>query len=779
MVGPSLLPSLADVILRWRRHRFVIAADIEKMYRQILVHPQDRDLQRIIWRRRPEDELEEFQLNTVTYGLSSAPFLAMRTLRQLAIDESVRYPIAADALQRDVYMDDVLSGTTTLEEAQELQLQLSGLCRAGGFPLRKWSANDAAILSGIPEEHLAQREARAWQLNEAHSTLGLRWHPRTDDFSFTTSSISVVTFTKRSVLSLMARLFDPLGWLAPTVVGAKIAVQSTWLQGLAWDEPLDDVLAGYWRRFQDELPLLEAVRVPRWIGLSAMEDSMELHGFADASERAFAAVLYLRRRTGRSWRTTLLAAKTKVAPIKQVTLPRLELCAAVLLTRLATHLRTTLGLERTPLHCWTDSTVTLGWIKGHPTRWKTYVANRVAEIQTSAPDALWHHVPGSDNPADCASRGLSPGSLVRHELWWRGPPWLSAEVSAWRSYIDDQNKELPERRTLTFTTAITEPHEEEPGELLRFSSWHRLLRVTAWCRRWLRLRGNAGATGPASAQDEVGGTLSAMELEEARRLWIRRVQALKFKAELDALRQGRALKSSSKLTSLNPFSDAQGLLRVGGRLKHSLLNWDECNPVILPADSHLTRLVLEACHRRALHGGVQLTLSLARQLYWVPRGRALAKQVIQRCIACLRWRAVTPQQLMGSLPRERVTLGRPFLNTGVDYAGPIQLRTTKGRGHRSYRAFVVVFVCLSTRAVHLEVVSDYTADAFLAALRRFVSRRGLCNTIWSDCGTTFVGADRQLRDFRREQPRTTADHRRTCFRADPVAIQPTSSAAFR
>ncbi|XP_029674527.1 uncharacterized protein LOC115242403 [Formica exsecta] len=152
--------------------------------------------------------------------------------------------------------------------------------------------------------------------------------------------------------------------------------------------------------------------------------------------------------------------------------------------------------------------------------------------------------------------------------------------------------------------------------------------------------------------------------------------------------------------------DPQGILRVGGRLKHSLLAYDERHPVILPGSSHLTRLIIEACHRRTLHGGVQLTLGSIRQQYWIPRGRQLVKEVIRWCVTCIRWRAASQQQIMGDLPRLRVTPARPFLSTGVDYAGPIQLRTTKGRGHRVYKAFIAVFVCLSTKAVHLEVVSD-------------------------------------------------------------------------
>ncbi|XP_029160236.1 uncharacterized protein LOC114932248 [Nylanderia fulva] len=169
--------------------------------------------------------------------------------------------------------------------------------------------------------------------------------------------------------------------------------------------------------------------------------------------------------------------------------------------------------------------------------------------------------------------------------------------------------------------------------------------------------------------------------------------------------------------------------------------------MIIPAASWLTRLVIDSCHRRTLHGGVQLTLGLLHLRFWVPRGRTTVKQQLHRCVTCTRWRAATPQPQMSNLPRDRVTPTRPFLSTGSDYAGPILLRTSKGRGHRAHKGYIAVFVCFWSKAIHLEVVSDYTSEAFIAALRRFVSRRGLCAEIYSDCGTTFIGADRTLRSL--------------------------------
>ncbi|KMQ88090.1 hypothetical protein RF55_12480 [Lasius niger] len=735
--GPNLLPVLADVVMRWRRHRYVFIADVEKMYRQIMVHPEDRDLQRILWRRKEEIE---YRLNTVTYGLACAPYLAIRVLRQLATDDECKFPLGAEALRRDIYMDDVLTGASSLEVGCRLQEQISSLCMAGGFPLRKWAANHGSLLKGVPLEHRLQLSADALLPSVEHSVLGLRWSPATDDFALTVRRSTGVPPTKRTILSQTARLFDPLGWLAPILIRAKLIIQATWLQQLEWDAPLADEEAATWATLEEELPLVEQIRVPRWFR-GDPASRVEVHGFSDASEQAYAAVVYLRVIEVGLPHISLVKAKTRVAPLKRISLPRLELCTVALLAKLAEHVRTTLSLDASPVFLWTDSTVTLSWIHGHPAKWTTFVANRVAEIQRTNQDAKWRHVPGRINPADCASRGVSPRELLEHPLWWRGPSFLLEDSAAWPADPGlPHSTELPERRT---AKCLASCGTREPEELARFSSLRRLLRVSAWIWRW-RMRcasfPNQGVTAPTQPM-----SLGPEELDCALTRWIRVAQAVALHTELKDIRAGHSVSGRSLLRKLTPEIDAEGILRVGGRIKHAQLDFDQRHPIILPSDSRITYLVIDAAHRRTLHGGAQATLAAIRQRYWIPRGRQLVRRFIHRCLPCVRWRAATPQPLMGSLPRARVTSSRPFLHTGVDFAGPIWLRTSKGRGHKAYKAFLSVFVCFSSRAVHLEVVSDYTADAFIAAFRRFVARRGVCQAVYSDCGTNFVGADKQLR----------------------------------
>ncbi|XP_071576379.1 uncharacterized protein [Temnothorax nylanderi] len=683
LVGANLLPALADVLMRWRWHRYAFVTDIEKMYRQILIHQDDRKYQCILWRCTLLALVCVYWLLTVTYGLACAPFLAIRTLRQLAHDEQSRYPQGASTLLEDTYVDDVVSGANTLSDAIAKQTQLRGLCTAGGFPLRKWAANCDEVLSGIPPEHRLHHEPHSWE-NDSFSTLGLLWHPSEDTFAFAIHPRPVPEFTKRRVLAETARLFDPLGWLAPVVIRAKILIQSAWLQRLDWDDPLPVADAHCWRGFLEELPLLSRLRVNRWLDSGDENAQVELHGFADASERGYAAAVYLRITRDGTVTLHLLAAKSKVAPVKQVTLPRLELTAADLLTSLTCHARATLRLFTAPTVLWSDSQVTLKWIRGHASRWKTYVANRVARIQLKLPDAQWRHVPGRDNPADCASRGIAPGELMDHPLWWTGPAWLREDRSRWPCEGPEMpDTEPPEQRVGTHVAA--EKVEAEPEMLLRFSSLHRLLRVTAWCTRWRR-----------TASRTTALSLQSNEIDDALLLWLRVVQALHFANEITALSANRTVSLRSSLASLSPFLDDHGVMRV-----HPLASHDSST-----AD--------------------------------------------------------------GQSSKRRVTPARPFLRTGLDYAGPILIRTSKGRGHRAHKAFIAVFVCLCTKAVHLDVVSDYTTEAFLAAFRRFISRRGLCEELFSDCGTNFVGADRALKELLRA---SSADGRRLAHAAATEGIK--------
>lgn len=297
-----------------------------------------------------------------------------------------------------------------------------------------------------------------------------------------------------------------------------------------------------------------------------------------------------------------------------------------------------------------------------------------------------------------------------------------------------------EKRSAQVLT-VTSSQDLQPWDLLsRYSDLNaKLLRTTATCMRVAdRFKQLVLLSNP----------LSVCEIDKARLFWIKHIQQLYFKQEINLLSQDASLPNSSSLTRLTPFIDANQLLRTGGRLQHSNLSEDSKHLLLLPKQSLLTTLIIKDAHLKTLHGGTQITLTYLRQNYWIVGGRISVRSFIIKCVVCTRYRQKRAQQLMGQLPSQRVTPTiRPFLNSGVDYAGPFFLKTWKGKNARQYKAYIAVFVCYSTSAVHLELVTDYSTDAFIAAYKRFAARRGICSTLSSDCGTNLIGADKELRNL--------------------------------
>lgn len=737
LIGPKLQDDLFRIILRFRRHLVAMTADIAKMYRQVRVHPEDQQFQKIVWREDPKDDIQDWLLTTVTYGMAAAPYLAIRSLRQLAVDEYISFPNACKVVLSDFYVDDMITGCDNVNEAIELQAELRMLLSRGGFELRKWSSNNTKILVLIPVDDRESKLPLNLSDDSAVNALGLHWYPSSDSFGFQVKLPNLGgPITKRSILSTVARLFDPLGFLSPTIVLAKIMLQQLWTAGVTWDEEVSSDIAEKWLNYRNTLSNLEALRIPRWIGIRR-EQKCQIHAFCDASESAYGAVVYARSESADGTvAIQFITAKTKVAPIQQITVPRLELCAAVLLSKLLAYVGSTLNLEEMDYYAWSDSQVVLAWIRKLPRQWKTFVANRVSFIQSSTSPDRWRYVPSASNPADCASRGVMPSDLAPHPLWFNGPEWLKKDASCWPEMIPAAKveTEVDEKPSVTVLSATTITNW---SLLDRYSDLRTLRRVTAYVLRFVWNAKNG------KSKRKIG-LLSTSELKKALHFWIKRDQRSEFSAELKCCRDGSNLPKKSRLNGLIPFIDKDGLLRVGGRVKSANIPVGEAHQIILPDKSILTNLIIADNHIKLLHGGVQLMLGYVRNKYWILNARSRMRQYIHRCMKCYRQKPKPCQQLMGDLPPERVTPSRPFLRTGVDYAGPILVKNSTGRGSRTSKAYICLFVCFSTKAVHLETVSDMTTKAFLAAYRRFTARRGHCADMFSDCGTYFVGAQREL-----------------------------------
>ncbi|GFX53013.1 integrase catalytic domain-containing protein [Trichonephila clavipes] len=420
--GGVIQDDLFSLLVRFRKHIYAFTADIRQMYRMIDVDVSQRPLQRILWKGDVNEPVKVYQLNTVTYGTASAPFLAMRTLKQISIDEGENFPLAASVLCDDFYMDDVLSGANSLEVAKTLQHQLIDILQTAQMSLHKWCGNTSELIPTTEKEY-------DFASPEEIKTLGIAWKSKTDCFNFKVEVERNAHPTKRSVLSIIARLFDPLGLLGPVITKAKIFMQQLWTLQIDWSERLPEKEASEWKEFVRSLVALNGINIERCIVIPNAE-VIELHGFCDASERAYGAAIYTRSiNPDGEIKVKLVASKSRVSPVKQVTMPRLELCSAVLLAKLMHKVKRALRMDITSVFFWTDSTIVLSWMKNESRNLKTFVANRVVIIQELTELNKWHHVPSEQNPADIISRGLDPEKIQRSELWWFGPAFLESVFS--------------------------------------------------------------------------------------------------------------------------------------------------------------------------------------------------------------------------------------------------------------------------------------------------------------------------------------------------------------
>lgn len=730
LIGPVVQRDLVAKILRFRSHPFVFSCDIEKMYRQILMHPEDQPLQLFVWRDSQDDPLQYFQLTTVTFGQASAPFTATRTLVKLARDSLDQFPLASRILINDTYVDDLHFGTETVEELLAGCRELNTALATAGFSARKYVSNVPVLTKYLPVEITSK--------NEEIKFLGIIWNSRTDTLRYSAPQFrDLEMLTKKELLSDISGIFDPMGWVQPIVILAKILMQSLWILKLQWTEQMPADLMEQWRAVANSLAKISQLTIPRWTNLLVGETA-DLHGFCDASQKAYGAVIYLRTKSG----VQQLIAKSRVAPLTNTTIPRLELKGAVLLADLFDRVRSSMGDLKLSCTGWSDSRVVLHWIKGAPSKWQPFVRNRTHLIRESISPENWEYVKSADNPADLVSRGCTFEEMTGTSMWQNGPDWLPTwiKLDQERPAATEEEEEAIRQETLkikVMCTVVCQREKKELDDLLeRWSSWYKVCRIVGYMRRFLA---NSRRPHQRNGHDH----LTTEELKSAEICVVIHMQYNFFEHEIRRLNAGKLVSKTSKLRSLSPFIDSEGLLRVGGRLQRSLLPFDEKHPMILNYQPVLDSLI-KRHHIAVCHGGPALTLGNLRRRFWIVNGTQVVKKWIRSCLVCHRSRPKLMQQLMASLPPARISLTKSFMHSGVDFAGPITLKAEVGRGSRNYKGYIAVFICLATKAIHLEVVSSLSADSFMAALRRFVGRRGPVGHMYSDNGTNLVGVFRQL-----------------------------------
>ena len=398
------------------------------MYREILLSPVDRPLHRFLWRRELTQPWQDYEMQRVTFGVTSSPYMAIKTLFQVATDFGQSYPEAQGAIRESFYVDDFFGGADTEQEAVLLRKQLNMILTKGGFTLKKWRSSSPLVLDSIPSE--LKELLPDQKLLDSHSAcypkaLGLVWDSRKDEMA-THVDVSVgYSTTKRGLASDIAKTFDVMGWLSPVILESKTLYRSLWQKHIGWDQQIPSECQLQHKRWREELPLLAGIRLPRHYYQGRKPLDVSLHGFSDASCKAFSAVIYIRAvyETGPPT-SVLVCSKTRVAPLVDRTIPELELCGANLLARLLENVSSTLEIPISKIKAYTDSTIVLAWLDGNPKRYKLYVSNRIVRTNRIMPPEVWNHVPTKSNPADCASRGIRATELLSHPLWWHGPPWL-------------------------------------------------------------------------------------------------------------------------------------------------------------------------------------------------------------------------------------------------------------------------------------------------------------------------------------------------------------------
>ncbi|GFX11544.1 uncharacterized protein TNCV_5141201 [Trichonephila clavipes] len=358
--GGLVQNDLFTIMIKFREHPYAFTADVI-MYRIILIHESQQPLLRILWKESLEDPVKTFEMKTVTYGTVSGPFLATRTLLQLSRDEEKNFPLAAPVLRENFYMDDILCNAASLMEAQTkaLKNQLSGILKKGGMELHKWGSSHWELASNTIRDYEFENPIET-------KTLGVSWKSQEDCFIFKIAVELKDSYTKRCVLSTIARLFDPLGLLGPVVTRAKIFIQSLWSLKIDWIEELPFERTKEWHRFLEDFNRVSSICIDRCI-VHPQATRVELRSFADALEKCYGAVIYCRSQSPDGATTVkLVTSKSRVAPVKSVTMPRLELCAAVLLAKLIKRVESALQMNPPRVPVGSDSTIVLVWIQKEP-----------------------------------------------------------------------------------------------------------------------------------------------------------------------------------------------------------------------------------------------------------------------------------------------------------------------------------------------------------------------------------------------------------------------------
>ena len=789
--GPPLTPLIFDILLRFRAEKVVLIADIEKAFLNVGVKENERDYLRFLWFddiKKEHPEIVVYKFRTLVFGLVCSPFLLNGTIRSHLAKYAEQDESFVKNVLESLYVDDYVSSFVSIEEALESYRKLKSVFHAGGFNMRKWDSNSEFLLNEIEKEESGHTErtlkSERENANEKpgfheekckigcdvtaeedesftksafkHDSepqgakiLGLEWDKQSDslryDFSGIFGTEERQSISKRDILSLTAQMYDPIGLVSPISLPFKALFQDLCREKVEWDEPLSEDILVTWNA--SSIKVKGPITINRCVNNLDCDniETFEIHGFGDASKFAYGAAVYLRtvRKSGES-SVQLLTAKTRLAPLKGETIPRLELMAALLLSRLVNStveaLKSIVKIDR--IFCWLDSQIVLWWLFGVNREFQQFVQNRVIEIRKLVTPDKWNYCPTNLNPADIASRGSKATELSDNPLWWTGPDFLKKSPEFWPNILNFRSDQTPSNEIVAevnkavksnprkdfsdvFVNTVTSSdlNIENIIACENYSNAKHLFRVTAYVIRFVQ-----NLKRRVKGEDCVIGELSLEEFLYAKILWFRQMQnSLKLEKEYQ---KNRVL--------LKVFNDEDGLIRCGGRIENANLPFVTKFPIWLPRDHHVTKLLVYEAHGKVGHNGLRETLTELRSTFWIIRGRQIVRSLISKCVICKRLEGLAYNAPSNApLPNFRVNADFAFSNIGVDFAGPIYVRNIFGSDKTMYKSYIALYTCAVTRAIHLELCPDLSAPAFVRSLKRFQGRRGIPSLTVSDNGKTF------------------------------------------
>lgn len=731
--GPDTVKSLFGVLLRFREFKIAVTGDIQEMFQQIKIVMEDQPAQRYLWRQCEADrDPSVYVMESMIFGSTCSPACAQAVKNYNAQLFKDDFPKASEASENNFYVDDYLDSFDEIKEASEVVQGVINIQQYAGFHLRNFITNSQQLANVIPSERLHVSEIKWFENKEipTDKVLGIYWNTTTDliEFQLKLDRLEFTRLiTKRETLSFVMSIYDPLGLISNFTIHGRILLQKWHKESSDWDSQLPDSLSNFWNSWIDMLKLVTHFKIPRCMTLKNAL-FYELHMFGDASENAFAAVVYLRSVTANGTDVNIVSAKARVSPNKMLSIPRLELQAAILGIRLLNTVKKELRISISKCVMWSDSQTVLAWINSQHRRYKQFVAHRVAEILETTSMDQWRYIKSSLNPADEGTK-IKKGA----SLWLNGPSFLRKSESYWPNWTVSMETDEELRNYVNIHQRI-HPYSFIQDDY--FSDWWRLVKRTLIIKKFTDWIKNKTDFDRSTNYDDVKWVENAI---------FKKAQWDCFAEEVTLLKEGKEIEKSSNLRKLSPMLDNHGVLRARGRLEHARSIPESARkPIILPYEHNISFLIVKTYHERYLHQNDNVVIAAILQKFWIIKQRSLLKKVKKYCQECIIANAKPVPPMMAPLPDYRTeSFLYPFTHTGVDYFGPFEVAVKRSREKR----WGVIFTCMSSRAVHIEMAEKLDTDSFIVCLRNFQNRRGKIKHLYSDNGTNFVGADNELKEL--------------------------------